>query len=36
MQEIEQSAGFGFDDGFHHQLARAIENRNRDRFLVNV
>jgi hypothetical protein len=28
MQEIEQSAGFGFDDRFHDQLARAIANRN--------
>jgi hypothetical protein len=36
MQEIEQSAGFGFDDRFHDQLARAIANRNRNRFLVNI
>ncbi len=36
MQEIEQSAGFGFDDRFHHQLAGAIANRNRNRFLVHV
>jgi len=27
MQEIDQSAGFGFDDRFHHQLSRAIQNR---------
>jgi hypothetical protein len=36
MQEIEQSAGFGFDDRFHDQLARAIANRNGSRFFVNI
>jgi hypothetical protein len=36
VKEIEQSAGFGFDDRFHDQFACAIQNRNRDRFLVNV
>jgi hypothetical protein len=34
VQKIEQSAGFGFHDRFHHQLACTIENRNR--FFVNV
>src|ERR1700745_3378082 len=36
MQEIERSAGFGFDDRFHHQLAGAIQNRNCNGFLVNI
>ena len=36
MQEIEQSAGFGFHDRFHHQLAGAIQNRNCNGFLVNI
>jgi len=25
----------GFEDGFQHQLARGIQDRNRDHFLVN-
>jgi hypothetical protein len=36
MQEIEHSAGFGFHDRLHDQLPRTIQNRNRNRFLVNV
>jgi len=28
--------GFGFDDGFHHQLATVIEHSDHDRFLVHV
>jgi hypothetical protein len=36
FQELEQRARFGFDDRFHDQLARAIANRNGNRFLVNI
>jgi len=36
IEEIEQSAGFGFDDRFCYQLPGPIQNRHRNRFLVNI
>src|ERR1039457_1885131 len=36
MKEIEQSAGFGFNDRLHYQLPGPISNRNHNRFLVHV
>jgi hypothetical protein len=36
IEQIDQSPGFGFDDGFHNQLAGRIANRNGSRFLVNI
>src|SRR5712692_4465382 len=36
LDKLENGAGLGFDDGFHHQLARRIQDRDRDRFLVNI
>jgi len=36
IEEIEQSAGFGCDDRFCYQLPGPIQNRHRNRFLVNI
>src|SRR5947209_10950306 len=36
LDKLENGAGLGFEDGFHHQLAGRIQDRDRDRFLVNI
>src|SRR5258707_10383536 len=36
MHELENRNRLGFDDAFHHQLARRIQNRDRDRVLGNI
>src|SRR5258705_3453800 len=36
MHELENRNRLGLDDAFHHQLARAIQYRDRDRVLVNI
>ena len=36
MHELKNRNRLGFDDAFHHQLAGRIQNRDRDRVLVNI
>src|SRR5258708_36425676 len=36
MHELKSRIRLGFDDPFHHQLAGRIQNRDRDRVLVNI
>jgi hypothetical protein len=36
MHELKNRIRLGFDDAFHHQLAGRIQNRDRDRVLVNI
>jgi hypothetical protein len=36
VQEFQPGGCFGFDDGSHHQLPGAIQNRNRSCFFVKV
>src|SRR5438132_5491528 len=36
MDELQNAAGFGFEDGFHDQLSTAIQDGDHNRFLVHV
>src|SRR5215510_4883819 len=36
VDKLQDHAGFGFDDRFHHYLAGRIPDSNRNAFLVNV
>ncbi len=36
VEELQNAAGLGFDDGFHDQLPAAIEDGDHNRFLVHV
>ena len=36
MDELQNTAGLGFDDGFHDQLPTAIQDGDHNRFLVHV
>ncbi len=36
MDELQNAAGFGFEDGFHDQLPTAIQDGDHYRFLVHV
>jgi aspartokinase len=36
LDKLKNRNGFGFDDAFHHQLARRVQDRDRDRFLVHI
>jgi hypothetical protein len=36
VNELQNAAGFGFQNGFHHQLPTAIQDRDYNRFLVHV
>src|ERR1700757_3713955 len=36
VDELQNAAGFGFDNGLHHQLATAVEHGDHGRFLVHV
>ena len=36
LDELQNGCRFRFDDGFHQQLAGGIQDRDRDRCLVNV
>jgi hypothetical protein len=36
VDELQNAAGFGFQDGFHDQLATAIQDRDHNRFPVHV
>jgi hypothetical protein len=36
VEKLQKAAGFGFDNGFHHQLPTVIEDGDHDGFLVHV
>src|SRR6266568_8490922 len=36
VEELQNAAGFGFDDGLHHQLPALIQDGDHNRFLVHV
>jgi hypothetical protein len=36
VNKLQQAAGFGFDNGFHHQVPVRIQNGDHRRFLVHV
>jgi hypothetical protein len=36
VDELQNAAGFGFQDGFHDQLPTAIQDGDHNRFLVHV
>ncbi len=36
VEELQNAAGFGFQDGFHDQLSTAIQDGDHNRFLVHV
>jgi hypothetical protein len=36
VNKLEDGCRFGFEDGLHHQLAGGIQNRSRDRCLMDV
>jgi hypothetical protein len=36
VDKLQKAAGFGFDDGFHHQLPAVIQDGDHNRFLVHV
>src|ERR1700724_4551487 len=36
VDKLQNAAGFGFDDGLHHQLSTVIEDSDYNRFLVHV
>src|SRR5713226_1046268 len=36
VEELQNAAGFGFDDGLHHQLPTLIQDGDHNRFLVHV
>jgi hypothetical protein len=36
VDKLQNTAGFGFDNGFHYQLAAAIQDGDHHRFLVHV
>src|ERR1700720_780949 len=36
VNELQNAAGFGFEDGFHDQLPAAIEDGDHNRFLVHA
>jgi len=36
VDKLQNHAGFGFDDAFHHHLAGNIHDRNRNTFLVDI
>src|ERR1039458_8791320 len=36
VQELQNAAGFGFQDGFHDQLPAAIQDGDDNRFLVHI
>jgi hypothetical protein len=36
LDKLENSAGLGFDDAFHHQLASRIHGRDGDAFPVDI
>jgi len=36
VEELQNAAGFGFDNGFHDQLSIAIQDGDHNRFLVHV
>jgi len=36
MDKLQKGFRFRFENGFHHQLAGGIQNRRRDRWLMNI
>src|SRR5215831_10439814 len=36
VDKLQNAAGFGFDNGFHYQLAAAIPDGDHNRFFVDV
>jgi hypothetical protein len=36
VNELQNAAGFGFQDGFHHQLPALIQDGDHNRLLVHV
>src|SRR5215471_630782 len=36
VDELQNSAGFGLDDAFHHYLADRVPHTNRNAFLVHI
>jgi hypothetical protein len=36
MDKLQNHAGFGFDDAFHHYLAGSIPDGNRNTFLAHI
>src|SRR3984893_4765936 len=36
VEELQNAAGFGFDDGLHHQLPALIQDGDHNGFLVHV